>query len=1597
MGMFMRPTDIVTTIATMVEQRAKDDPGRIAYRLARDDASDDRELTYRQLDLSAREVARQLLSQGLSGERVLILCPAGFEYVIALIGCWYAGAIAVPAYPPTSSTLARVMPRIRSIISDAHVKMALVTADVGALLNGDVNAEAFGFATLDVVAGDVQRSRDQEIRFEPVAASSPAIIQYTSGSTSAPKGVVLTHAQVVANLELIQASGRLSEHDVILTWLPPFHDMGLISGVILPLFLGTHSVLIPPEAFIRRPKRWLTVAARYRATALMAPNFAFDLCVERIKGPARHDLDLSSWRIVYNGAEPIHARTLDRFAEAFGPCGFRAEAMYPCYGMAESTLIISGGDRDAPPVVRDFFSEPLEKNRAVRVPSSSSGGPSVAEPFRTQRLVGCGRPLLDETITIVEPDTAQALPSCQVGEIWVHSRSIALGYWNRPEETKRAFAAYTAEGQGPFLRTGDLGFIDDDGELFVTGRLKDLVIIRGRNHYPQDIERTVTGADAALVRDGGVAFAVDGEHGEQLVVVQEFDKRLGSDGRAVMDGIAEAIRREHEIVPASIVLIKRGSLFKTSSGKVQRAATKRAYLAEALQVVERWGLRPDPAHRRDEHRAADREATSAKTETDHERAADRDSAQSRSHLRPLQLRASSDAIVQWLRDHLSLRLKLDRGSIALHEPLAKLGVDSIIAAELTDELEQWLGIELPSTISYDNPTIADLARALASLKAGDRPTPAARPKKSRQALHRSHEPIAIVGMACRLPGAPDLKSFWRLLRQGVDAISEIPPDRWDVASLYDRRPGVIGKMCSKWGGFVEHVERFDAEFFGISAREAARIDPQQRMFLESAWEALEDAGAAPAALARTATGVFAAVSSSDYASLYAGDMRLIDADYGTGNSPSLVANRLSYLLDLKGPSETVDSACSSSLVALAHACRSLRDRDCELAIVGGVNAVLAPEAHVYFSQVRAMATDGRCKTFDRRADGFVRSEGVGVVVLKRLSDALGAHDRIYALVAGGAVNHDGRSNGLLAPNGLAQQALIEQALAAAGLKPSDLDYVEAHGVGTPVADAVELHALAAVMAERRCDHPLLVGSAKTNVGHLEAASGMVSLIKVALALHHEEIPAHLHLREVHPDIGIERLPLEIPTLASPWRRGNRPRHAGVSTFGFGGTNAHVIVSEAPDQTSSARSAAPEQQLLALSAKNPRALRTLAMRYGSQLARMPDDALHAVCFTANAGRNHFEHRIALRTASASHASAQLLSFARGGSGAGLRAGTAKPDCAPAIAFLFSEANVQPGALSELYQTHPTFKAILDRCDVLLQPHLGRSLLEVLYGSGWQESLELLSLEGYADAARSALHWALCTLFRSWGVEPSLVYGSGSGEYAAAAAAQVLPWERAVVLSARRGLLRQSLMPNAQQRLTVRQFKADLAAVSFDPPATALVSASLGREFGPFEAPDLAFFSRHIYHTPQPSDGRAALAGGRCDLQLEFGASVPSPLALEREQRAEGSSLFVPLEAAVWSGILDILARLYSQGANVDWTEFHAPYPQRKLSLPTYPFDRKRHWLDFPERRGERREQPAIEHTSSHPLISRVRVHGPARGSLGAKTAALRNDDEQSGDG
>jgi acyl-CoA synthetase (AMP-forming)/AMP-acid ligase II/acyl carrier protein len=701
-----QPLQCESTARNMVEllaSKAAEHPDRVAF-VFLDDRESATEITFAQLDRRARAIAARLELELRPGDRAILVYPAGLEFIAAFFGCLYAGVIAVPATYPKPK---RPMPRLQRIALDCDAHIALSTAQTLTTLDPELlSADA---ATHQWIATDELDDQLADLWHPPqIADDALALLQYTSGSTSDPKGVMVTHSNLLNNLEAIRRSFGIgeSEDDRVwatgVFWLPAYHDMGLIGGILTPLYMGGRSVLLSPAAFLQRPLRWLQAIADYHATISGAPNFAYEYCIRRTTAEERAELDLRRWRLAFCGAEPIRAETLQHFAEVFGPSGFQSQAFYPCYGLAETTLLAAGPDHQLEPQV-------LTVNRAAL--ADHRVAPACGEPANlTQRLVGCGQPMQDHQLLIVRPDSCVECADGEVGEILVRGPSVARGYWNRPEETEQVFGATVAGHEGRFLRTGDLGFFRE-GELYVTGRVKDVIIIRGRNHYPQDIEQSAEEAHPAVLP--GAAFAVTVDGVERLAVVHQLDRQhRDADHHQIVQAIRRAIVEQHELDPYAIVLIRQTSLPVTSSGKVQRNLCREQYLSDELKVVYSW-INPAKEGRQ---RAVAAGRVDVAMSAGGVTASANGMSPSESHRGPadsIELDRAAERIELWLLEWLVERLGLDVADVSRDKPFAEFGVDSLTAVELSHELELEFKVPLPPIVAWNYPTPAALARYLA--------------------------------------------------------------------------------------------------------------------------------------------------------------------------------------------------------------------------------------------------------------------------------------------------------------------------------------------------------------------------------------------------------------------------------------------------------------------------------------------------------------------------------------------------------------------------------------------------------------------------------------------------------------------------------------------------------------------------------------------------------------------------------------------------------------------------------------------------------------------------------------------------------------------
>lgn len=896
-------------------------------------------------------------------------------------------------------------------------------------------------------------------------------------------------------------------------------------------------------------------------------------------------------------------------------------------------------------------------------------------------------------------------------------------------------------------------------------------------------------------------------------------------------------------------------------------------------------------------------------------------------------------------------------------PLIEMGLDSLMAVEFSTELQMVLGEQIPigPTMLFDHPTIDAIAvhvlEMVSADEAEDKATAAPSAEAKSAASMTERESVAIVGMSCRFPGAQNLDEFWDNILNGVDSVREIPSDRWDIDRFYDadRAPG---KMYTKQGGFLEDIGDFEPGFFNISAQEACWIDPQHRMLLENSYRALEHAGISPAPLADSNVGVYMGIMGQDYAFLpQLDDEEVIKGFQGAGLSHSAGVGRISYVFGFEGPCVAVDTASSSSLVALFQAVRSLQDHNCNMALAGGVNAILAPVNSLLMSKAGLLSPDGRCKSFSAAADGFGRGEGCGVVVLKRLSDAERDGDNVLAVVRGGAVVHNGFTSGITTPSGKAQARVITDALQDAGIAPSQVQYLEAHGTGTELGDPMELGAAAAVYGKgRKRDQPLLVGSVKGNISHLEAAGGVSGLIKTVLALHHGIIPPQANFDAPSSHIPWKRIPVKMVTETTEWPDAEE-RFAGVTALGLVGTNAHIVLSrsepaertkpaandssdEGPDKTSPAERST---HLLVLSARDEQRLPEVAKSYLDRVAALKTVDLGDFCYTAAVGRRHYEHRAAFTVNSVGQLTEQLNMFAQGKSSLEI----CKVKSQPKLAWVFADFRSVSGlsihkAMQSVYGAEPVFRQFVAELDERLAVHFQQTKQTAFALKAW-----ISSDADEADIQEIhlfALQAGLVHVWRAWGVEPDVVLGFGVGQYTSACVAGGLCFKDAATLILQRQIALTAIQDAPDNESALTDFEAFADVLNYYPPNMPLICSLNADVVAVHRTLGGSYWRQHL-NDSLSSECWSCLETLNCDVIQQIGPESQDNAAQNApwgEERPCVLPTFVD-KLDISATMLATLGQLYVAGANPDFKAFDHHWPRTRIPLPHYPFHKKRYWI------------------------------------------------------
>lgn len=1501
------------------------------------------------MDCADRIAAYLQREMGLRpGDRAVLLYPPGQEFILAFLGCIVAGVVAVPVYPPHPYRMETDLPRLNMIVNNSGCKVALTDSQYMLVIRGIAVKNMLSRVGLakgatwpnlrNVQTDKIRKSyAHTELLVEPDPDPDDlAFLQYTSGSTSFPKGVMVTHANLIAQVRLLSLRsvgifGYTNQLNVV-SWLPQYHDMGLIGIFLECLSTGTHLIYMTPISFLQDPTMWLYTLHRYRAAVTCAPNFAFALAQRKTSEALRDSMDLSCIQCVICGAEPIRVEVMQSFFAFFAKSKFDPKVLMPAYGLAEFTLCATSQPSGRVLNVLYVDQQVLgSTGKVVLVPEDTPGAACY---------VGVGGPYKEDgtQCRIVNPDTRVCQGQGHIGEIWLDGPSKTKGYFDDDVKTQESFRGLIKgeEDSGHvYLQTGDQGFLWH-GELFITGRIKDLIIVRGRNLYPQDIEYAVEAGLDSMLRPGcSGSFSLDCNGEETVAYVAEL--RNNTTDHTLLQGTVDQIRRliaeEFQVAVSVVVLVEPRSIPKTTSGKIQRHKCKLGYRDGSLKTAFLWeavgsanGLALPPptkvdvlalslnSQNGDDDAMSDDSFVSAtfggaefeddfsSPETNYQRSPMKRRTSSllgsASGMAPVKLPAvgevpaatgspageeerqeqeqilgadhwdvpspvavqsrskqegegddgeeggitkEHEAFIDLLVDYVVKTREIQKESVDIDQPMSLLGFDSAGFVALGRVMGEWVGKEISPAIVYKYTTIREIAGFLSrgaddsELSNGD----------TDGAIEADLEaPIAIVGMGVRAPGGPSgnligKEAFWKFSMAGADAVREdMPVERKTDESL----------MLP--GGYIDNVDTFDAHFFGMSPAEATHLDYHQGHALEVTWQALEDAGIEPASLSGRKVGVYIGAISHEFAVLES--LRGESSTWAaTGISNSLVANRVSYMLNVRGPSLTLDTACSSSLVTVNDAVRDLRLGVISMALSGGVNLILSSSASTALKKAGFLST--ACRTFDATGDGYCRGEGCGMVVLKRLSRAIADGDRVYSVIRGVAVNHDGKTTSLTAPNPLAQEAVLRAAYRDAHISPSQVRYIEAHGTGTKLGDSIEMAALGAVMQAGRdredgSKFRCIIASVKSNIGHLEAAAGVMGLIRCALVLYHGQVPKAVHFEQPNPLIPWERLPFIIPRANMPLLEEGAQDDPGatvvgaVSGFGFGGTNAHCVLESVPKNfdfdegfdtavTATSSSKQPLPLLLPVSARSEEALKKLVVSYmdllvgsgreGSGKVLSYDRAVET-CLEASTRRTHHHgFRVGATGRSAEELHASLKELMEEGETKPVNK-TAQP---PEVVFMFTGQGAgYKGMGRQLYERNAIFRASMDEVDALLTPHLGFSVLKTVVLAKDDHAVgDTTTLQ--SQPTLFAIEYSLTRVWAMLGVEPNVVMGHSVGEIVASVLAGILSVADAAKLicvrakamhavPAGRGGMSVVFVGEAEAQALCESYKVEIAAVNGD---------------------------------------------------------------------------------------------------------------------------------------------------------------------------------------
>lgn len=1321
--------------------RKKQNPNKIVYKVINNDRSVT-DVSYQDLWERVQE-ARTVLAGQDKDVPYFLLYESPIEFIIGFLALESLGVTGMPMTVPEAY---EELERWENIYQDAGRAGVLTEkAQVKEIRERFSQSEILREA--DVFCNQREGKEGCESITE-YRICPEALLQYTSGSTGIPKGVIITHQGILHSMEQTEKRFQVNEDSVFVNWVPFHHMLGSITGMLQSIYSNSQAVLLKPQQFMEEPLFWMELVSKFHATHTGAPNFAYELITKELsrriqkmgKEKAQKELQkvysMESLKIFYCAGEPVSVTTLSQFIQNVRLAGWSGIGVFPAYGLTETTQFSSTYSCGQKVSWLCVSREDLEKNVIQVLERGVLGEDIVSEREDAFYMMGAGYTMSEDCICILNQTGAKCKPY-EIGEVNFAGDSLASGYWKKETADEESFWI-EKETERRFLHTGDIGFLTEDGELFLTGRSKDLIILRGMNYVPQDIERVVQAASPIFNHYATAAFGIEKNGEEVLVILQEMEESISKEQHSKLEQkIKQAVLKAFQIRPEQILLVPEQSIPRTGSGKLRRGEAKKCYLEGT------WDVKAEEESRKQKKLVKSTMWTKQKIE-------------------------------YFIKAQISEKTGLPEKKIDIDMPFLELGMNSIMFLDMRSRISEQCSSEISVADLFHYHTVREMTDYLYGVLK-EETIEEKETASDNQSRYSDTEPLAIIGMACHLPGGVENEDdFWTMLEEKQDGVIPVEESRWnereDVKEGYLKRAGFL----------KEDIEQFDCRLFRIAPAEAERIDPQQRLFLKTCWEAIENAGYAPDTLKGSRTGVYAGISSTEY-QMEAWKDRMFgekkrDAQENSldllGNYPSFLTGRVSYYFGLQGPAVTVDTACSSSLVSIDHACSDLRNQTCDMALAGGVNLMISPDTTKLVAGLHILSEDGIIRSFDDSANGTVRGEGCSVVVLKRLSKAIEDHDMIHAVIVGNRTNQDGPSAGMTAPYGLAQENLLKDTWRHFHIDSNDIDYMEAHGTGTKLGDPIELDAINRCLSKDR-KHPLYIGTAKSNIGHLEAASGVAGLMKTVLMLEHKKIPGLLHFKKPNSHFNWERSLITVPKETIAWKKEGE-RMAGVSSFGLSGTNAHFVLKEFNQQWENL----PEQDEYAFkfSSNTEKGLRKQISAFADYV-KFYEGSMAVLSYSQNISKADLEERLVILAKTKEELYIRLLLVLDGKRDAKVLVRESEK---PVVFLCTGQGSQYEKMLLDFYAENERFAYWMNCCEELYQSLTGNSLLNVIRQEG-----KILDETRYTQPSLFAVEYSLGKMWMEYGIEPKYLIGHSIGEYAAACLAGVFSLEDAMKLVTARG--------------------------------------------------------------------------------------------------------------------------------------------------------------------------------------------------------------------